>query len=63
MTDEEHYLDLMASAALQGILAYSANERISVEQIASISYNFAEEMWAERERRRKARATLNGEKA
>ncbi len=56
--DNEHYLDLMASAALNGILSTNEGLQVKFNELAVDCQDIAEAMWEEREKRRAARAAL-----
>jgi len=58
--DNEHYLDMMAAMAMQGLL--STDERIPYDEIVTDAYKIAEKMWEEREKLRAARAAYLGKK-
>jgi len=52
--DNEQYLDLMASVALQGLLAGPETSGLGWDNIAECAYYMADKMWEEREKRRAA---------
>lgn len=58
--DNDQYLDLMASQAVQGLL--SSNVHGPWKEFAEAAHDIAEAMWEEREKRRAARAAYLGEK-
>ncbi len=57
--DNDYYLDLMASAALNGILSTNEGLQVKFSELAVDCHDIAEAMWEEREKRRAARAALD----